>query len=362
MQILNHTPYLAELSFASDKHSLDYWVIVIKATFEVRHKNVVVLAEEQVPFKYSDEYYGDPDNTSIRYPCDFVISKPFTDVILNGSAYSSGGKPVKQVSVSLEVDGRLKTLNVFGDRYYRRSLFGMRPSSPEMFSHMPLRYERSYGGKDISHKNQQYHSTELRNPVGTGFRANKSNKPILGSALANIESAENAKNYPVGLGAIGPGWMPRIKYAGTYDKEWLEKRYPFLPLDFDEKFHQSAPPDQTFPHFRGGEHIVCKNLNPNGNWSFALPSFHDSIGFVFRNSFVELVPTLDTVIIEPDLYRIILVWRAKTPVGKRAHDLQNVIAGGITPAKRRAAKNGKPIFRSINEQIEWQQLISAEYY
>ena len=49
-------------------------------------------------------------------------------------------------------------------------------------------------------------------------------------------------------GPLGRGWPQRARYAGTYDQAWLDDHFPFLPPDFDDRYHQAAPPDQQMPH------------------------------------------------------------------------------------------------------------------
>ena len=44
------------------------------------------------------------------------------------------------------------------------------------------------------------------------------------------------------FGPVGRHWEPRVRYAGTYDDRWTEDRMPLLPKDFDDRFHNAAPP------------------------------------------------------------------------------------------------------------------------
>jgi len=49
------------------------------------------------------------------------------------------------------------------------------------------------------------------------------------------------------FGPIGRGWSERLKYAGTYDDDWLENVFPFLPA-----YYQAAPADQQLLYLKGG--------------------------------------------------------------------------------------------------------------
>ncbi len=53
------------------------------------------------------------------------------------------------------------------------------------------------------------------------------------------------------FGPIGRSWQQRIKWAGTYDDQWMRHQYPFLPNDFDEHYFQAAPEDQQTHHLVG---------------------------------------------------------------------------------------------------------------
>ncbi len=42
------------------------------------------------------------------------------------------------------------------------------------------------------------------------------------------------------LGPVGRGWEPRYKLAGTYDQNWIDNVFPFLPSDFEDAYFQSG--------------------------------------------------------------------------------------------------------------------------
>ncbi len=67
---------------------------------------------------------------------------------------------------------------------------------------------------------------------------------------------------PAGLGPIGRSWSPRRQLAGTYDQEWLKKRHPLLPKDFDFAYWNCAHPTMQCPHLEGNELLTLTNLVP----------------------------------------------------------------------------------------------------
>jgi hypothetical protein len=169
MQIsLNTTNMLADLSVATDKDARDHCVVVVKGTFETSPHGVMTLAQEQRPLVATDEHYGDPASSSLRYECDFALEKPLTDVVVVGKAISPSGQRVKQLAVRLEVQGRKKDLLVLGERRWVRSMGSVFPSAPAPFVEMPLTFERAFGGQDES-RGAEHAVVEQRNPVGVGF-------------------------------------------------------------------------------------------------------------------------------------------------------------------------------------------------
>ena len=107
MQISSNTTGMrADLCVQTDKSGRDHCVVVIKGTFSTGESGELKLAPAQRPLTYIDEYYGDPVTSTMAYECDFVLSKPLTDVLVVGKAVAPGGHPVTELPVRLEVDGR----------------------------------------------------------------------------------------------------------------------------------------------------------------------------------------------------------------------------------------------------------------
>ena len=363
MQITSNTTGMqAGLTVSTDKDGRDHCVVVVKGTFTIGNEGKPILAEEQEPLVYADVHYGDPGTTSIKYECDFAPFKPKTDVLVNGSAYAPRGKPVKEMVVSLEIGRNKKEVRVVGDRRWQRGLFGLKPSSLTPFVKMPLLYSRAFGGSDHTHENPKKQGTELRNPVGVGFHKNSDKKAIEGTPLPNLEDPRHpirkwsAAPGPMGFGHLGRGWQPRTQFAGTYDDQWLNDRFPFLPDNFDYQYFQSAPADQQFPYFTGGEVIRCTGMTAQGSWMFIVPTVQVPIMYTFRDREVQGKSKLDTLMIEPDLGRIMVTWRTMVPVGRKIHSLREVIVGKPSaPVPPQRTQSGKLHFESINDLVAWKK-------
>jgi hypothetical protein len=354
VQIGNNTTGLAAaLTVATDKDGRDWCVVVVKGTFTVARDGTAKPADEQFPPVTTDEYYGDPAASSIRYECDFARFKPRADSILIGRAVPPGGRPVPELDVSLEVGSNKKTVHVTGDRMWEHRVGGMWATDPKSFESMPLVYERSFGGSDYSDPRRA--GSELRNLIGVGFYTNPDSGFLSGKPLPNLEDPRHRLRSwsdtppPAGFGVIGRGWRPRVTFAGTYDQRWRDERFPYLPNDFDERYYQSAPADQQVPHLVGGERVLCTNVRADGPFVAVVPTADVPLTFRFRDRDHAIEPRLDTLIIEPDARRLIAVWRGQVALGRKLTALREVLIGPQPVSRPVVRADGKRHYGSLAE-------------
>jgi hypothetical protein len=291
-----------------------------------------------------DEHYGDPAASSIRYAAEASLAKPSTDVLLLGHAYARHDSPA-MVDVGLRVGPVVRVVRVFGDRQWRRGLLGLTPSSPEPFEKIPLQYELAFGGTDADPKNPAKVDYEPRNPVGRGLVPKGSNGASAGLLLPNLEDPEHLvrgagdRPAPAGFGPICGHWEPRKGYAGTYDEQWTQSRAPYLPVDFDPRFLQCAPPGLVAPaYLKGGEPVVIDGVTRDGSTiTFDLPICAIQLVFDLDGSKISAAPNLDTVLIEPDSDRVTLIWRASQTVDKKLLRLRELVVNCPQHPKRKVA-------------------------
>ena len=329
LQLTNKTPYAAERTIVMDKSGEKSWVVVVRATYRVRSDGTTELAEEQKPPLYGAEHIGKPGSSSIRYEIDMIPTKPATDVVLNGHAHAPGGRPATAVDVGLAVGPLRKRLRVFGDRLWDSAATGgLTKTSPKRFDKLPITYERAFGGWDKRDpaKEQLYSP----NPIGQGFAIDK--RHLVGQPLPNVEdpahliSEWNDRPPPAGFGAIASYWSPRLECGGTYDAAWMKSKFPLLPDDFDIGFHQCALPDQRVPErLRGGEVVALENLTASGRLQFTLPKVFLAFSTRFGKHRQEHRASLQTVIIEPDVPQVIMVWQTSLACHHLMHELDTTI-------------------------------------
>ena len=332
--LTNHTSFAVNMFGGLDPHSRQQHVLVVSAAFVAVPGQPLRLADEPVAVVEDDVCYGDPTSSSVRYEGETAWEKPFVDVILNGHAVAPGGRKAERVLVDVRVGDVHKEILVNGDRQWT---LGGAPGSPQPFDKMPIVYERAYGGYDTRPANPAQHKLEPRNPVGLGFHGVPSTNPAIQTEVPNVEyphqrmTSANSPSDPAGLGVIGRQWQPRLGFAGTYDAAWTDEQFPLLPLDFDVRHFQAAPADQQSRTLQGGEDVEIRNMTPEGRWRFSLPVLDVPVRLVYgeRNGAAAL--RMDTVILEPDEYRLMLLARCKIPLIRKRGPLEEIILGHVSP-------------------------------
>lgn len=327
-EIRNETRFAAAGGVVVDKNGEEHWAVVVKGTFDIQPDGNLRVADDQVEPKVAPEYRGDPASSSLVYDQDIIGAKPRTDVYLNAKAYAPGGEPTTKVVVGLQNPLGDKPLVARGDRVWGQSLLGLVPSGPEPFVEMPIIYERAYGGYDHEDVKVKKHRMSVFNPVGTGVFSRRSRRR--GKLMPNIEhKGTKLTKHAAGYGALCSHWQSRARYQGTYDTEWMKKRRPLLPEDYNPLALQCAPADQQFhPHLRGGERFGLLNMNPN--WpvlSFKLPNNRFWFATRIGPKKLDQRATMDTVVIEPDYPRVIVVWRSILSCHRLIDDIDFTVIG-----------------------------------
>lgn len=311
----NRTPYEAERNWTRDKCGAHWWIVAVRATYDVAPRGGLTLADEQLPPTLEPEYYGEPGLSSLRYDSDLLAVKPHTDVLVLGNAHAPGGRPVPAAPVGFRLGSLEKRLIVHGERYYRRGVMGIVPSDAAPFVTSPIRYEFAFGGMDLSDPDPARQKIDERNPVGRGVARRRSSLVDQPAHSVEYPDGNPASKGPAGFGPISPAWLPRRKLAGTYDEKWAKSKKPLLPDDYDPVFAQSAPADQRSDQpLLGGERLQLLNMTPQGVLQLDLPRV--SLGFTtrIRRRREQHEARLVTVLLEPEDWRLSLVWQTQLAV------------------------------------------------
>ncbi len=319
-------------------------VTMIKGTFEQDRAGTLVLAppERQRSFRYADTHWGDPATTAPKYPCDAVGRKPATDVVVVAVAHAPDGRLVTSFDVAVRIGPLNTALQIFGLRVWQEGGAGL--SAPRPVLKQEIRYDHAWGGVDASDPTDIVE--EPRNPVGRGITQDRDalthqRAPCI-ETPDDLISSVGTEPPPAGLGPLGPHWMPRRDFIGTFDEAWHRDQAPLLPKDHDDRANQCGSPGlvSTTP-LRGNEDVALMNLTPGGGLlEVVLPQVqpvvvHDQIG----HDPVQQRPHLDTVVLDtidvtpPSRITVELVWRTVTRFPRRMNDLR-ILVSEARPKRR----------------------------
>jgi hypothetical protein len=341
MEVINATRMVAGYSMGLEPSGRESLVVVVKGTFRIPRPDEppgqFALHEEQLPLVMADTFTGEPGLSAPVHEVDFAPRKQRCDILLLGSACAPNGRPTTRIEVGVRVGSWSKTMAVFGPRHWEFGLNGASATPPGVVARQPISYDVAFGGVDLRHEDPAQHAAFMPNPVGRGFHKHMRASWVEGSPLPCTEETGQSVRDPGGdyrpmaFGPVGRWWSTRSCFAGTYDDEWLESHFPFLPLDFDVRYYQAAPADQQVPleHFRSDPvEVVLANLTPQGITRFTVPALQAPVHvFPKRGEREDYTATLDTLLIEPDAQRFSLIWRVARPLKKNMFEIAQVLVG-----------------------------------
>ena len=195
-----------------------------------------------------DVYVDDDVYKGLLYDSDFAYFKENADLLLKGTCYTPEGRPVPKCEVRFAVADVEKSLNVYGSRYADPGLMGNSGSAAEPFTSMPLTFENTYGGTGYK-----------KNPVGKGRDKDESGI----TWWPNVVDSDLGDKEPAGFGPINRSWSQRAGKLGSYGGDYMEKRWPWFPEDFDWGYFNAAPEDLQYDGYLvGDEKLEFENLHP----------------------------------------------------------------------------------------------------
>lgn len=274
MELANLSPFPIQAwdSFTVDRYALG--TLLVRGRYRFRQKGsewYLVPDKDQGELFGEDEYFGNPGESPVRFPCDYAPHKPCTDVIINTHAYAPGKKPTSYWRAGVGIGDHHHHIAVFGERVWQKSWLNWTLPPAEPCLSVPVRYDYAFGGGvinlDAKGDKDKFLAFDARNPVGRGLlHKDMTEKEVLAPQIELPEDLINEQHpyhqpEPVGLGAIARTWQRRTELAGTYDDDWLASRHPYLPKDFSEKHYQDAHPGLTMNTLlTGGEQIILTHL------------------------------------------------------------------------------------------------------
>jgi hypothetical protein len=202
---------------------------------------------------------------------------------------------------------------------------------------VPLRYELAYGGTLKAPGVEAPDKVYAPNPVGCGYLGGEKPDPAILFPAPQIEASNEpvrqitSEYRPEGLGPLSRWWQSRSQYAGTYDDQWRNNRFPDLPEDFDFAFYNSAHPGLVYTGYLDGEeHVALTGLFTEGELITQLPGVQVVALLADERGYRQPERLcLDTLTIDTDTRTAQLVWRRAVP---RSWGLKGVVIGAVEPS------------------------------
>jgi uncharacterized protein YjbI with pentapeptide repeats len=286
----------------------------VKATFRL-HPDKAPTPWEKGPKPISGDLMIDGDKKKgLGYASDIYPYKPQADFSAIGTAYPPKGATTHFLA-TIKVGDHARQIVVFGDRQWQHGITGEHPGVPDQVKPTQLSWDNARGGPDYP-----------LNPQGRGRDGR------LMTALEDPQHLLHASGDNIGptLFAPFPKTAPiRASKRGTYDRDWVKARWPWVPPDFDFSQYNAPHPYQWIQgYLKGDEELEFENMHPKvphykthlpglrarcfvrqiSNWKVGLKPEEDER--VFR----EVPLVLDTLWADMDKEQLILVWRGRIPI------------------------------------------------
>jgi len=367
--------------------------LLIKRTYYIVENGTCQLADEQYPI-YEDmipyEKLDPPKLSPPKWDNDLFAFKEMTDVVIQGSVQSYG-KSLSETIGEVRFHNVSRSIKVYGNRRCEWDRMGrLRFTPPEPFEKIPLRYDFAYGGQDVTALRRFGDPVEEtfdfirpewklsttspfhypRNPTGKGYLIEADRENIETVELPNLEWPEDpmtperlavrtVKDWmkgplPAAFDWYEQSWFPRIACLGFIpDYEIPLQGIPeinlgWVPKDVMEKrslldqhmhpfFLQGASPGLTIKGISPKENFLLINIFPERSQKVVQLPGEVPVVMVklpMRGE-VHLFPFLNTVALQADEGKLIMVWSCRAEVQR---------------------PYGPPEFESIHYHLRWKRV------
>jgi hypothetical protein len=292
---------------------------VAKATFDIAGHRAEL--QTQAPFELLAK--DTPTALGELPRDDLPRCDPAFEVVLLGQAHAAGGVPCARMKVSMSVGPTRREIQVTGDRRWEKQHFRRRPGDPELFTVMPLTWERAFGGTcavEID-RGSFVDLSDVRNPAGRGWDPAP-------DAEALAKQLKSPKGYP----QFDPTrLLPNVERPDALVAAWEDAPEPacWAPVPTTSSIHagrliQDGPdgpqigpgvyhrahPDWVLPRVPEASAVIeLRGVTERGLWSFPLPRLSVEVDLHTAGATRTIVLAPQLLALLPEESRCYLVFR-----------------------------------------------------
>jgi uncharacterized protein YjbI with pentapeptide repeats len=287
----------------------------VKATFQL-HPDKEPTPWPKKPERCSGDKLIDGDKKKgVGYISDFAPYKPYADFAAIGTGYPPAGAKSNFI-VRMQVGNHAREIGVVGARTWERSLITEKPGKPAQVKVTQLSWNNARGGPNYP-----------LNLLGCGEAGGAMH--LLVDPL-HLETYTSEVVAPAVLAPYSKTTPMRRAKLGNYGGDYHKTRWPWFAEDFDYTYYNATDQRQWIKgYLRGDEELLFRNmhakvpeyrtclpklrarcfLTQTMNWSVDLKPKEAKV------EFKEIPMDLDTLWVDMDHEKLILVWRGRCQTG-----------------------------------------------
>lgn len=295
----------------------------LKATFKLRHNDLPLPWEKGPDLISGDLMIDDDESKGLGYASDFAPYKPQADFSAIGTAYPPR-EDAGDFLVSMKVGNHIRQIKVCGEGGEIQTIGGISQRKSKKATPTRLSWDNASGGSDVP-----------LNPLGQW------KMPLLKEPRHPANNPGPSGIMPAVFAPFPTSSPVRTAKTGTYHEDWISSRWPWLPENFDYTYYNAPDQRQWIGgYLLGDEEITFENMHPSIpvyksrlpglrarcfvsrviNWEAGLPKERE------QRAFLEVSMVLDTLWVDMDEQKLILVWRGSTPcTSLKMHDLEYLV-------------------------------------
>jgi hypothetical protein len=312
MRLENTTPLPAMLVSAPVDGMDDVPAFVIaKETYELSPTGALTPAVERVPI--SPEPIATPFGT---FHGEIFPRKDRADFAVLGTVRLPS--PRNQAVVTAKLGKLTSRLRITGERQWTSRMIGQPvPSSPQVFTEMPLSYARAFGGKSPGSMGEL---AWPHNPEGRGFY--QAQEEAVGKPLPNIEWATS---QPIQSWQERPepaGWGPYPMFWGLRAKDSVILDNEKNVTGISRKAFNHAHPSMVVDDIPCGTRVDIEGMRPQ-HITFEVPALKLVLRWTCGTDQGEAALATDGLFVWVDQQKVVVTQRARLRYPFRPNEIRS---------------------------------------